>query len=784
MGWEPEESGGGGGHATVGKSGGSTWNTGVGGSVIYGNPQLSNLFMGSGGGRSNTDWYQIDHSRGRVEGGAGGGIVFIAAQTINFPGSVVADGQTKPVSANPDNVLRGGGGAGGSIRIEGNAITLGPVSASGGSPNDQYGSGGMGRIAIYYSNSLANSATICAQASTYCKNTSEISTPTPTQTVTPTAIPMGVGTYDDANAAWVYNGSWSTWSGAGPISNTMHYSNATGATASFTFQAPAKFILYFQATSNRSNIMVSVDGGTPIAVNAYNATNLWQQSYTSSVYTDTGSHTVTISTPGNGTYIDVDAIQIVEAPPAPAGWYSNTYTYSTDAPHAVDSVNRVNFTDTFDYDANGNMTCRTENGVTYKQDYNAENRISAIHKMDGDCDTGTAEDSWLYVYDGDGVRVSTAYFAGGSSTPDLTTRYYFGGALETSGSTVKKYYSFAGQTVAMKDDGVFKYFLSDHLGSTSVVLDANGGILEQQRYLPFGGPRTDLGSPLLTSTDFTYTGQRNLPDTGLMDYKARFYSPTLGRFIQPDTIIPGAENPQSCNRYSYSINNPVIYTDPSGHCFSGAVVDTVLCVASLAAAFFIFNGTSDSYQPNLSLQEIESRENSVQLGVAIYATVLSVKSPVIEALSNFYDCATGYCDPSLMMPGSVSAYDDSLTLYRGYNTNSVQALKSNAAKEGGYTYSQYLIDIGDVDQLMANHAKNSANPSSPYVSVTTDPRVAKFFAGDDGYVFELQIPKNRAIRNPHNNYVIPGGIPENEWLVPNYIKLSELRKISRLDKLK
>jgi hypothetical protein len=90
----------------------------------------------------------------------------------------------------------------------------------------------------------------------------------------------------------------------------MHYTNATNATATFTFQAPAKFTLYFQATSNRSNILVSVDGGAPVLVNAYSSINLWQQTYTSGMYPDTGSHTITVSTPGTGTYIDIDAIAI------------------------------------------------------------------------------------------------------------------------------------------------------------------------------------------------------------------------------------------------------------------------------------------------------------------------------------------------------------------------------------------------------------------------------------------------------------------------------------------
>ena len=52
---------------------------------------------------------------------------------------------------------------------------------------------------------------------------------------------------------------------------------------------------------------------------------------------------------------------------------------------------------------------------------------------------------------------------------------------------------------------------------------------------------------------------------GLMDYDARFYSQSLGRFIQPDTLIPSVAIPQTWNRYSYTQNNPIKFTDPSGH---------------------------------------------------------------------------------------------------------------------------------------------------------------------------------------------------------------------------
>ena len=50
-----------------------------------------------------------------------------------------------------------------------------------------------------------------------------------------------------------------------------------------------------------------------------------------------------------------------------------------------------------------------------------------------------------------------------------------------------------------------------------------------------------------------------------MDYNARFYSPYLNRWIQPDNIVPDIKNPQSLNRYSYVENNPIIYIDTLGH---------------------------------------------------------------------------------------------------------------------------------------------------------------------------------------------------------------------------
>jgi RHS repeat-associated protein len=72
----------------------------------------------------------------------------------------------------------------------------------------------------------------------------------------------------------------------------------------------------------------------------------------------------------------------------------------------------------------------------------------------------------------------------------------------------------------------------------------------------------------LFPTDRRFTGQRWEASLGLYDYKARFYDPTLGRFLQPDPIVPEPGNPQALNRYAYVYNNPLRYTDPTGHYIS------------------------------------------------------------------------------------------------------------------------------------------------------------------------------------------------------------------------
>jgi RHS repeat-associated protein len=119
------------------------------------------------------------------------------------------------------------------------------------------------------------------------------------------------------------------------------------------------------------------------------------------------------------------------------------------------------------------------------------------------------------------------------------------------------------RTVPASGPDELHYLLSDHLGSTTKLLDDQGGVVSEVKYWPYGGMR----SGGITETDKLYTGQQIEPSTtglGLYNYGARFYSTTLGRFLSVDPVVPEVYNPQDWNGYAYVRNNPMRYIDPTG----------------------------------------------------------------------------------------------------------------------------------------------------------------------------------------------------------------------------
>ena len=127
-------------------------------------------------------------------------------------------------------------------------------------------------------------------------------------------------------------------------------------------------------------------------------------------------------------------------------------------------------------------------------------------------------------------------------------------------ATFRRYYYAGGQRGATRNLSMQNFMLSDHLGSNAVVADTNGVEASEVRYKPWGEDRYTSGT---TPTTFKFTGQRQEASIGLYFYGARWYDPALGRFVSADTIVPGGV--QGFDRYSYVFNNPLRYTDPSGH---------------------------------------------------------------------------------------------------------------------------------------------------------------------------------------------------------------------------
>jgi RHS repeat-associated protein len=106
--------------------------------------------------------------------------------------------------------------------------------------------------------------------------------------------------------------------------------------------------------------------------------------------------------------------------------------------------------------------------------------------------------------------------------------------------------------------------------------------------LPWGAPRS--GS--VSATKRNYTGQYR-DDTGLLYYHARYYDPVLGRFISPDTLVPDPTDPQDLNRYTYAKNNPMRYTDPTGHCVGPVLI---ICAVGVGA-LVVMGGATIATQP-------------------------------------------------------------------------------------------------------------------------------------------------------------------------------------------
>ena len=154
-----------------------------------------------------------------------------------------------------------------------------------------------------------------------------------------------------------------------------------------------------------------------------------------------------------------------------------------------------------------------------------------------------------------------------------------------------------------KSDNNIYYLHVDYQNSLLAISNEVGQVLERRSYDAWGRPRINidleynLPNPFGgSSSSFTmrgYTFHEHLEMVGLINMNGRVYDPILGRMLSPDNYVQAPNNTQSFNRYSYCVNNPLKYTDPTGDFFWTAVTGALDFVST---AFF--KGGLDPTSPN------------------------------------------------------------------------------------------------------------------------------------------------------------------------------------------
>jgi RHS repeat-associated protein len=223
--------------------------------------------------------------------------------------------------------------------------------------------------------------------------------------------------------------------------------------------------------------------------------------------------------------------------------------------YTVNASNELTATSnaTYTYDSDGNTLTKTvgSNTTTYAWDF--ENRLTSVI-LPGTGGTVTLK------YDPFGRRIEKV-------SPTFTSIFAYDGdnlieTVNSTGSVVSRYEQTQNVDEPLAEDrsGTTSYYEADGLGSVSSLTSTAAALADTYTYDSFGNLTNSAGS---VSNPFSYTAREFDAETGLYYYRARYYDPTIGRFLGEDPI--GFQAGDS-NFYRYVQNGPVNLTDPQGTC--------------------------------------------------------------------------------------------------------------------------------------------------------------------------------------------------------------------------
>ena len=237
------------------------------------------------------------------------------------------------------------------------------------------------------------------------------------------------------------------------------------------------------------------------------------------------------------------------------------------------------------YASNGNILSKTGVGEYTYNDQFKPHAVISVDNTDGLMSTARLNTTFNYL-----GKIQTIGDAGQYRNMDFVygpdqQRWYSvmkkHGAVEreivyagdyekvTDGGITREFYYLDGGAIIVKQNGEFKPYqaFTDNLGSILSVVDEKGEKVFEASYDAWGKQTKNLKFTNMLNLHRGYTGHEMLNEFGIINMNGRLYDPVLGRFFSPDNYVQAPNNSQNFNRYSYCLNNPLKYTDPSGEFF-------------------------------------------------------------------------------------------------------------------------------------------------------------------------------------------------------------------------
>ncbi|QSQ21250.1 VCBS repeat-containing protein [Pyxidicoccus parkwayensis] len=328
-----------------------------------------------------------------------------------------------------------------------------------------------------------------------------------------------------------------------------------------------------------------------------------------------------------------------------AKWDVGKYTYDSNHANAVIDAGGLGFK----YDAVGNQTLRPDASITY-----------TAFDLPASYTSKSSAQVTKFAYDGHQHRI---YQTDGKSE---TT--YFGDLYEhrrDPNADKHIFYVTTGTSrvaitrEAQTDDEVV-YLHPDVLGSTDVVATNAGVVKERRSYDAWGLQRDPVwkngaSGPYSSLHTLGFTSHEGEIALGLVNMKGRIYDPRVGRFLQTDPLVSNPFDPQRWNAYSYVLNNPLKYTDPSG--FDNEPSDTVVDTGQVSGTLTSeFDGREENFANNetiVSTTIVTFTRDSDGAAARVAAEPVPASAPAAEdslAGDNSFDVHSPWSWGNLIFP--------------------------------------------------------------------------------------------------------------------------------------